>query len=107
MCVSFFIERSPDKPSFHLNRPKQKFIKKVEKGVGEVVKFGAKIYATAATAVAKVANFIPGVGKAVSAVAKGVSRVANFVSDKIPVKLPPKLQKGVNVMNDIQDPFSE
>jgi hypothetical protein len=111
VCVSFFMERIPDKPSFHLNQPKQKFINKVgeklKKGFGEVVKFGAKIYATAAKAVGRVANFIPGVGKAISSVANGVSRVANFVSDKIPVKLPAKLQKGVNIMNDIQDPFGK
>jgi hypothetical protein len=120
----FFFHRA----SFN-NSPTQKFIKKVGdkfksfkekvkngfekarmwiKDTGaKVVKFGAKIYATAVEAVGKVTNFVPGLGRAVLAVTNGVSCLANFVSDRINVKLSAKLQKGVNVMNGIQDPFGE
>jgi hypothetical protein len=73
----------------------------------KVVKFGAEVYATAVKTVGKVANFIPGVGRAVKEVTDGVSRLANFVSDKINVKLPAKLQRGVNIMKEIQNPLSE
>ena len=49
--------------------------------------------------VGKVAGFIPGIGKPLGKAIEGVSKVAGVVSDRIHVKLPAKLQKGMDVMN--------
>jgi len=79
----------------------------IKKNAGKIAKFGLKIYATATKIGSRLANFIPGVGKAISKGLDGVSRVANKISDKIPVSLGKKLERGVRVMNTIQNPISE
>ena len=49
--------------------------------------------------VGKVVSFIPGIGKPIDRAIEGVSKVAGVISDHIHVKLPGKLQKGMDVMN--------
>ena len=74
---------------------------------GKIAKFGLKIYATATKIGSRLANFIPGVGKGISKAIDAASRVANFISDKIPVKLGKKLERGMKIMDTIQNPISE
>jgi len=65
----------------------------------KIVKFGLKVVQAVGTAVAKVASFIPEVGKPLERAIDGVAKGAGMISDKIHVKLPPRLEKGVEVMN--------
>jgi len=82
-------------------------IKKVAKKVGhfikttgaKVAKFGLKVVESVGKVVGKVAGFIPGIGKPLGRAIEGVSKVAGVISDHIHVKLPSKLQKGMDVMN--------
>jgi hypothetical protein len=72
----------------------------------KIVKFGLKVVQTVGTAVAKVVSFIPDVGKPLERAIDGVAKGAGMISDKIHVKLPPKLQKTVNGM-DKADKYME
>ena len=65
----------------------------------KVAKFGLKVVQSWEKVGSKVLQFVPGIGKPLSKVAAGISRAAGAASDAIKVKLPPKLQKGMNVMN--------
>ena len=65
----------------------------------QAAKFGLKVVQTVGEAAGKVVSFVPGVGKPVDMALEGVSKVAGFASDHINVKLPGKLQTGMNVMN--------
>jgi hypothetical protein len=98
-------------PSAHLTDSSQSAAKKVGNFVkttgAKIAKFGLKVYATAASVASRVANFIPGVGKGISKALSGVSKVADFASDKIHANLGKKLEKGMNVMNKIQNPVSK
>ena len=47
----------------------------------------------------KVVGFIPGIGKPLDRVIEAEGKIAGVISDHIHVKLPGKLQKGMNVMN--------
>ena len=62
-------------------------------------KFGLKAVQTVGEAGGKVAAFVPGVGLPVDLAIEGVSTVAGEVSDNINVKLPSKMQTGMDVMN--------
>ena len=62
-------------------------------------KFGLKVVQTVGAAGGKVAAFVPGVGLPVDLAIEGVSTVAGQVSDNINVKLPSKMQTGMDVMN--------
>jgi hypothetical protein len=48
--------------------------------------------------VGKVASFIPAVGKPVQQAIHAATKIAGVISDHIPAKLPPNLQKGMDVM---------
>ena len=65
----------------------------------KVAKFGLKVVQTWQNAGSKVVRFIPGIGKPLSKAMEGASKAAGAISDKIKVKLPPKLEKGMKVMN--------
>ena len=65
----------------------------------KVAKFGLKVVETAGKAVGKAAGFFPGIGKPIGKAVEGVSKVAGVISDHIKVKLPNKLEKGMNIMN--------
>jgi len=65
----------------------------------KIAKFGFKVVQSVGEAVGKVASFIPGIGKPIDEAIDGVSKVAGVISDHIHVKLPAKLQTGVNDMN--------
>ena len=65
----------------------------------QAAKFGLKIVQTGGEALGKAAAFVPGVGKPIGKALEGISKVAGVISDKINVKLPSKLQKGMDVMN--------
>ena len=69
----------------------------------QAAKFGLKIVQTGGEALGKAAAFVPGVGKPIGKVLEGVSKVAGMASDRIHVKLPSKLQKGVDIMNKVND----
>jgi hypothetical protein len=73
----------------------------------KIAKFGLKVYATATKIAGRVASFIPGIGKPISKALSGVSKVANFASDKIHANLGSKLEKGISVMNKIQNPVGK
>ena len=47
----------------------------------------------------KLVSWIPGIGKPLSKAMDGVAKVAGLISDKIKVKLPAKLEKGMKVMD--------
>ena len=49
--------------------------------------------------VGKVVGFIPGIGKPLDRAIEGVTKVAGVISDHIHVKLSPKLEKGMKVMD--------
>ena len=65
----------------------------------KIAKFGLKVVESVGEVVGKVAEFIPVIGKPLQQAIHGVSKVAGVISDHIKVKLPDKLQKGMNVMN--------
>ena len=65
----------------------------------KVAKFGLKVVQSWEKAGAKVVRFIPGIGKPLSKAMEGVSAAAGAISDRIKVKLPGKLEKGMKVMN--------
>jgi uncharacterized NAD-dependent epimerase/dehydratase family protein len=65
----------------------------------KIAKFGLKVVQSVEKVAAKVVSFIPVIGKPLSKVMDGISKVAGVISDHIKVKLPAKLQKGMNVMN--------
>jgi hypothetical protein len=67
-----------------------------------VAKFGLKIISTAQKIASKVVSFIPGVGKVIGKAMEGASAATNAISNRIHVKLPGRLQKGMNTMNKIQ-----
>jgi len=72
----------------------------------KVAKFGLKVVQSVGEVVGKVASFIPGVGKPIQQAIHGVSKVAGVISDHIHVKLSPKLEKGMKIMdkaNQIMD----
>jgi len=65
----------------------------------KIAKFGLKVVQSVGEVVGKVAQFIPAIGKPIQQAIHGVSKVAGVISDHINVKLPGKLQKGMDVMN--------
>ena len=65
----------------------------------KIAKFGLKVVESVGEVVGKVVGFIPGIGKPLDRAIEGVSKVAGVISDHIHVKLPGKLQKGMDVMN--------
>ena len=65
----------------------------------QVAKFGLKVVQTWEKAGSKILRYIPRIGKPLSKVADAISKVAGTASDHINVKLPSKLEKGMNVMN--------
>ena len=65
----------------------------------KIAKFGLKVVESVGEVVGKVAGFIPVIGKPLDRAIEGVSKVAGVISDHIHVKLPSKLQKGMDVMN--------
>ena len=65
----------------------------------KIAKFGLKVVQSVDEVAGKVVGFIPGIGKPLGKVIEAEGKVAGFVSDHIHVKLPGKLQKGMNVMN--------
>lgn len=71
----------------------------------KIAKFGLKVIATAQAVAAHVVRFIPVVGTAASAALKASSTGLNAASDAIHVSLGKKLDKGMKVMNIIQDPI--
>ena len=64
----------------------------------KVAKFGLKVVESVGEVVGKVVGFIPGIGKPLDRAIEGVSKIAGVISDHIHVKLPPKLEKGMKVM---------
>ena len=70
----------------------------------KIAKFGLKVYATATKIGSRIANFIPVIGKPLSKAMGVASKVANVASDAIHVSLGKKLDKGMNIMNKIQNP---
>ena len=67
----------------------------------KVAKFGLKVVETAGKVIGKAVGFLPGIGKPLGKAIEGASKVAGVISDRIKVKLPKKLEKGVNVMDKI------
>jgi hypothetical protein len=65
----------------------------------KIVKFGLKVYQTVGEAVGKVISFIPGIGKPIQEAIHAATTIAGTISDHIHVKLPPKLEKGMKIMN--------
>ena len=65
----------------------------------KVAKFGLKVVQSWEKVGSKIVSFIPGIGKPLSKALDGVSKVAGVISDNIHVKLDPKLEKGMDVMN--------
>ena len=65
----------------------------------KIAKFGLKVVESVGEVVGKVAGFIPGIGKPIDRAIEGISKVAGVISDHIHVKLPGKLQKGMDIMN--------
>ncbi|KAF8996161.1 hypothetical protein BDQ17DRAFT_957139 [Cyathus striatus] len=73
----------------------------------KIVKFGAKVVSTGMSVLSKVAKVIPGVGKAISAGLKGVGTAADVVSNAIHANLGKKLDKGMKIMDKVQNPISK
>ncbi|KIK03996.1 hypothetical protein K443DRAFT_650142 [Laccaria amethystina LaAM-08-1] len=71
----------------------------------KIAKFGLKVVSAAAGVLGTVARFIPGVGSGLSAAFKGVSKGADAASNAIHANLGKKLEKGMKVMNIIEDPI--
>jgi hypothetical protein len=65
----------------------------------KIAKFGLKVIESVGEVAGKVIGFIPGIGKPIQYALHGLSKVAGVLSDKIHVKLPPKLEKGMKVMD--------
>ena len=65
----------------------------------QVAKFGLKVVESVGKVVGKIASVIPVIGKPIDRAIEGVSEAAGVISDHINVKLPKKLQKGVDIMN--------
>lgn len=63
-------------------------------------KFGLEAVETAGEAAGKVASFIPAVGEPANVAIQEITQVAGMASNGIHVKLPGKLQTGMNIMND-------
>ena len=68
----------------------------------QVAKFGLKLVSTAQKVASKVVSFVPVVGKIAGKALEGVSAGLNAASNAIHVKIPGRLQKGVNVMNKVR-----
>jgi TctA family transporter len=73
----------------------------------KIAKFGLKVVSAAAGVLGTVARFIPGVGSGLSAAFKGVSKGADAASNAIHANLGKKLEKGMKVMNIIEDPIGK
>jgi len=75
---------------------------KVGKVALQVVKFGTKIYQGVMTQVGKAVSGIPAF-RPLGRVIEGAATAAGAISDRIHVPLPKKLQKGVDIINNVVD----
>lgn len=83
----------------------QKAGKWIKETGAKVAKFGLKVVATIGAVASHVAKFIPIIGQPLSAALKVHSFAMNKASDAIHADLGSKLNKGMHVMDIIQDPL--
>ena len=84
---------------FHLSIAAKKVWHWVKTTGAKVAKFGLKVFQSVEKVGSKLVSWIPGIGKPLSKAMDAVSKVAGIASDHIHVKLPAKLEKGMNIMN--------
>jgi hypothetical protein len=80
-------------------------VKFVKNNGAKIAKVGLKAVAAATKIASYAAVVIPGIGEPVGKTLGTISKVSDFASSKIPAKLSPGLEKGMNILDKVEHPL--